>query len=248
MTALVLAPVAPVAAQEKPEKTRDERPAKKRVAKEEKATEDEKRPPPSIYIPPSRGAAKTRVGAATRGPREDYPTLDVLAPDHVGWTFEPQPTLWWYLSGRADTRIDIAVIDDTSTEPLLAVTVSPPLDGGMQSLRLAEHGLHLEMGRSYQWFVALVPDPDRRSNDVIASGAIERRERGDELGRELASADASRSYAVLAKHGMWYDALDALSDRIAANPADPELRAARASLLEEVGLEAAAQSDRAAAP
>jgi hypothetical protein len=239
---------APVAAEEESEKSREERRAEKRVAAEEKATDDRKRPAPSIYIPPSRGAAKTRVGAATRGPREDYPKLDVLAPDHVGWTFEEQPTLWWYLSGRADTRIDIAVIDDTSTEPLLLVTVSPPLDGGMQSLRLAEHGLRLEPGRTYQWFVALVPDPARRSNDVIASGAIERREMDDDLGRELASADASRSYAVLAKYGMWYDALDVLSDHIAADPADPELRAARASLLEEVGLEAAAQSDRAAAP
>jgi hypothetical protein len=125
----------------------------------------------------------------------------VLAPDHVGWTFEEQPTLWWYLSGRADARIDIAVIDDTSTEPLLAVTVSPPLEGGMRSLHLAEHGLRLEPGRTYQWFVTLVSDPARRSNDVIAS-----------------------------------------------DPADPELRAARATLLEEVGLEAAARSDRAAAP
>ena len=47
----------------------------------------------------------------------------------------------------------------------------------------------------------------------------------------------------------WYDALTALSEEIAADPANRELRDERASLLEQVGLVGLAQRERdAAAP
>ena len=39
-------------------------------------------------------------------------------------------------------------------------------------MRLRDYGMSLEAGETYQWLVALVPDPIRRSNDVIVGGAI----------------------------------------------------------------------------
>ncbi len=201
-----------------------------------------------IYIPPNRGAKKVRVGASTRGARLTLPVIHALAPDDpVGLTTQAQPVLAWYLSEEVDSRIEIeiALIDDSSVEPVLELTVEPPVAPGIQTLRLGDHGLSLEKGQVYRWFVALVPDPEQRSNDVITSGAIERVDRDPALERELASVDASEAYRVLARRGIWYDAFAAVSERIRANPQDPEPRVARAQLLEEVGLESAAALDRA---
>src|SRR4051794_27821202 len=39
-----------------------------------------------VYQPPMRGAPSGRVGGGTRGAAGGMPTLDVLAPDHVGLT------------------------------------------------------------------------------------------------------------------------------------------------------------------
>ena len=69
----------------------------------------------------------------------------------------------------------------------------------MQRLRLAEHGVRLAPGVQYRWFVALIPDADNRSQDVIASGSIQRIEPPAALQAQLAQtgkADAPFIYAA----------------------------------------------------
>ena len=213
---------------------------------QEKGEEARTREPLPVFSPPGRGTTRIRVGAATRGEREDHPALDALAPDHVAFTTEAQPELCWYLSAATDTRIDISLIDDRSSEPLLELTVPAGLEPGVQVLRLADHGVFLETGRVYQWFVALVPDPERRSSDVIASGAVERIQLEPELSRALAATVAGDDWRVYAGHGVWYDALARLSARISEDPRDRELRSLRIQLFEQVDLPQAAAHDRRA--
>jgi hypothetical protein len=242
--ALTLATAWPVAAEETNAREGSEKKdAEAEPTEDQEITRQESKPLP-IYIPSSRGATKTRVGAATRGQRTDFPALDALAPDHVGITSQAQPTLCWHLAAESNTRIDVTLIDDKSVKPMLELTLSAPVQAGVRTLRLPDHGLRLEPDKVYQWFVALVPDPQRRSNDIIASGAIERRDPPEALRRELAATDPSRAYEVLARHGVWYDAIAGLSDQIKADPENGNLRAARAALLEQIGLERAAERER----
>jgi hypothetical protein len=244
LLALVFALLPVAASQQTPpeERAEPERPEEPREAKEEQ--EEEAARPAPVYVPPARGAAEVRVGAATRGERRDLPGLVALAPDHVALTAEAQPTLCWFLSAETDTRIDIALIDDRSVEPLLEFTVRAGVEPGIHTLRLADHGIRLEKGQVYQWFVALVPDPERRSNDVIASGAIERVDLDPELARALAAAPAQDAWRAFASHGIWYDGFAALSERIRADPGNRALRSLRVGLLEEVDLRRAAAHDR----
>ena len=106
---------------------------------------------------------------------------------------------------------------------------------GIQSVRLADHGVKLEPGVSYQWLVKLVPRPDDRSYDRIVGGGVERVEASTELAAVLADPEASRAHE-LAKGGIWYDAIDALSTEIEANPGDATLWNQRTALFEQVGL------------
>jgi len=161
----------------------------------------------------------------------------VLAPaDHVGLTIDEQPSLYWYLSGAVTCPIAVTLIDEQTVQPLLEITLSPPVSPGVQRLRLADHNLHLLPGVHYKWSVALVPDPNERSKDLITGTAIERIEPTDPLRAQLAQADTATLPTLYAEAGLWYDALTALSDLIEGAPDDAVLRQQRTSLLGQVGL------------
>jgi hypothetical protein len=99
----------------------------------------------------------------------------------------------------------------------------------------------------YQWFVALVRDPGRRSKDSVAGGGIERVAPSPELEARLASADDRDSYRILAQSGIWYDAVDRLSRQIETDEV-ASLREERAALLSQVGLDKVASLERARTP
>src|SRR5207247_233074 len=95
-------------------------------------------------------------------------------------------------------------------------------------------------GVEYEWVVAMVVDPDSRSQDVLASGYIQRVEPSPALAAKLATAVKSELPAIYAEEGNWYDALDALSNLIEARPDNKDFQIQRASLLQQVGLTNAA--------
>ena len=200
-----------------------------------------------VFVPPNRGAPKTRVGGATRGARPPgLASLDALVPEDGGLTLEAQPVLYWYLSEATNGRIDLTIVDEASVAPLLETTIEGPLTSGVHPIRLADHGVSLAPGVDYQWFVALVPDAAKRSSDVIAGGGIARMETPEALREKLARATGSARVNALAEAGIWYDALAATSREIEKSPGDAQARDARAALLEQVGLAEIARHERAA--
>lgn len=194
-----------------------------------------------VYVPPSRGATRMRSGGGTGGPA-GAPTLSVLAPDHVGVTQRAEPVFAWFVSEATDARIEFTVIDLDLVEPVIEVVLPGPFAAGVQLVRLADHGVSLEVGKSYDWSVALLIDPENRDLDVVAGGAIRREAAMPEIASRIAAGITS--YRALAEAGVWYDAIADLSLTIAARPEDTGLRAERAALLEQVGLAAAAAFER----
>jgi hypothetical protein len=169
--------------------------------------------------------------------------LSVLAPDHTGLTVQEQPTLYWYLSRQTTHPVLFTVIEIDSMKTVLEVRLPPPSRPGVQAIRLSDHGLHLTSGVQYQWFVAIMVEPDRRSKDIMAGGMIERTPLSNELSSKLAGVGRSHHAALYAEAGLWYDAVEAISEEIVAVPNDPGLRKQRASLLEQVGLPEIATGD-----
>jgi hypothetical protein len=162
-----------------------------------------------------------------------------LAPDHPGRTTEAQPALYWFMSRPSGRDIEVTVIEASAVKPLLEKKLPAPSQAGVQRIDLAEHGVTLETGKTYQWFVSLVLDPQARSRDIVAGGVIER----VAAPPGLDAADRSRAQA-LAQHGLWYDALNAISRQIADSPGDDRLRKHRAALLDQIGLTEVARLER----
>ena len=189
-----------------------------------------------VYKPPLRGAPVGRVGGGTRGVGSELPVLAALVPEHVGLTAQEQPSLYWYLSKLTNCFVEFTLIDDQSIQPLLEKRIGPPVQAGVHCIRLADYGIRLSTGKQYRWFVALVPDPEHRSKDIIAGGGIERIELPEILLTKLTRAGKGEVPYIYAEGGIWYEALSAISDLIDSTPDNADLRKKRASLLEQVGL------------
>src|SRR5206468_516125 len=112
----------------------------------------------AVYVPPPRGSVGARTGGGTRG-RAEAPRIAVLAPDHVGLTTRARPALTWYLSAETSAPAELTLIADDAVEPLFVKRLPSPLRAGIHVVDLAQYGVQLDEGITYNWYVALVLDP-----------------------------------------------------------------------------------------
>jgi len=199
-----------------------------------------------MFKPTNLGAPMTRLGGATRSATGSVPRTEALVPESAGHTLQAQPVLYWYLADQTDDRIDFALIGVDPINPMLEVSLEGPFEPGIQRIRLADHGVTLQPGLDYQWFVRVVPNPEQRLYDRVVGGGIQRVEASAELNAKLAAAQPAATHYALAEAGIWYDAIDQLSKQISADRNNRQLREQRAALLEQVGLREAAAFDRGA--
>ena len=188
-----------------------------------------------VYKLPTRGAPAGRVGGGTRGDKNVF-VLSVLAPDHSGFTTSEQPALYWFISNSTSMPVELTLIDSKSIKPILETRLPAPVKEGIQQVRLSDYKVQLKQGEAYRWFVAVVPDAERRSKDILAGGAIERVEMAQDLKAKLAQSAKDEAPFIYAEAGLWYDALQSISDLIDASPQNAELRRQRSALLTQVGL------------
>ncbi len=208
-------------------------------AAEESAGDNDaaKRTDMPVFKPTNVGAPIARLGGATRSTTGTVPRTEALVPEVAGHTLQAQPVLYWYLAGKTDDRIDFALIGVDPINPILETTLEGPFEPGIQRIRLADHDVKLQPDLDYQWFVRVIPNPDQRLYDRVVGGGIQRLEASAELDAKLAAAQQGDFHYVLAEAGIWYDALDSLSQQIEAAPENEYLRAQRAALFDQVGLE-----------
>jgi hypothetical protein len=190
-----------------------------------------------VYVPPRRGAPLARVGGGTRGSGNHLPFVSVITPEDTGLTSTPGPVLYWYLSEDMQTRFEFALIDENGIDPMLELTSDEKLLAGLNSVDLAQQGITLEPGVSYQWSVALVDDSGKRSGDIVSSGMIEYVALAPEQQAELANSSAGEAVRFFAREGYWYDAFSAISMLIDKDPSNRGLRRQRSALLEQIGLD-----------
>jgi hypothetical protein len=229
------------AANEKDGDRSPSRPVKSEKTEKAEVAPVESAPPGlPVYVPPKRGKPRARIGGGVRGVDHMWPSLFTLVPDHVGQTSSAQPSLFWYVDSLPEPDIEIVftLMEEEGIEPLIETPLPRPAHAGIQRLDLAAFGAKLEAGRSYEWFVALVVDPEQRGRDIVTAGWIDR----VEAPGGLAAASGTPSVEAYAENGLWYDALAAAADAVRAAPEDPKALRTRDTLLLQVGLGAAASS------
>ncbi len=197
-----------------------------------------------LYRPPLRGAPVGRIAGGTRGISDEYPALlCVLSPDHTGLTVQEQPAFYWFISEIVKHPIEFTLIEDQSIEPIIEKRIVSPEQPGIQCIRLRDYGVRLRQGILYKWFVALVPDSNRRSKDFLAWGEVRRVELSEELHKNLSNVADEKIPFIYAQAGLWYDAFSEISRLIESTPNDSTLRKQRAFLLEQIELQEIARHE-----
>lgn len=199
-----------------------------------------------IYKPRKGSTLHGRVDGGFRGGVEGEPVLHVLAPaDHVGETLKKAPALYWYVSQPTALPVEFTLENSLQPKPLLITQLKPPTCSGIQMVRLSDFNQVLEEEIQYRWHISLVVDAESRSKDIHAMGFIERVPftRAIFEGR-TGCKDSLDVFCLYVTAGLWYDAVQVISDLIMAYPKDRVLRLMRASLLEQVGLTDVAEWDK----
>jgi len=193
-----------------------------------------------VYKLPSVGKPRKRIGGGRRGLEGELPKIYTLVPDHVGLTISASPNLYWYLSESAVGRIrfELTLIDHEEIEPVFDIAIDEPSKPGLQKISLAKYGVELDVGREYQWFVALVPNDDHRSEDRVSSGWVERVAEPEGFQAKLMAADANGRCDLFAEEGLWYDMLRASTELVLSHPDEPNYMQQHEMLLNLAGLPA----------
>ena len=122
------------------------------------------------YKPPAgAGNIPTRVSGGARGGGADTSLL-ALVPEHAALTTHAQPSLFWFQSKPAKAKLELALVEPKKAKPVLALTSGTANQVGIHRIKLANHKIELQPDVLYEWTVAIVPDVDNRSKDVIAKG------------------------------------------------------------------------------
>ena len=107
------------------------------------------------------------------------------------------------------------------------------MDAGFHRIRLAKHNIELAL-ENYEWnVIAKFEDIP----EVVAQGFIQRIKEPVDLSIELSRADKSNFPAIYAKFGMFYEALEAISDLVDSDSDNVHYRRERLKLLSQVALQ-----------
>jgi hypothetical protein len=188
------------------------------------------------YKPVVSGAPTRRVGGGTRGgntPATASITIAVLTPEETGKTINSSPKLYWAIYSKKAQKITFSLSDPSKTEPILE-KVLPEVTEGIHSFDLAAESIKLSKEVEYEWSVTVMNE-DNSLSDKYSSGSIVYVNKPTTLEKELKGNNTPAF--VYAKQGLWYDALQSLSESIDHNTANAaNLRQQRAALLTQVGL------------
>ncbi|CAK0749939.1 exported hypothetical protein [Gammaproteobacteria bacterium] len=188
------------------------------------------------FTPPDRGAPSRRIGGGSRGDKTQL-LMAALVPPQTGQTAQAQPTLYWFISRAVNTPMDFAVTIPGEETPLVESRLAGPTKPGIQSIDLAKLGVKLKPGIEYQWSVSLVNNESQRSADTFVAGALVRTADGNGNPVLCGKPEQMPQAAAYASQGLWYDALQCLS-QLAEKGKRPEYRAKQASLLAQGDLKA----------
>ena len=198
---------------------------------------------PLIYTPRGNDVRSIRRSGISRSSLQ-LPSLYALAPGHTGCTISEQPTLYWYQSYPCSAQFELTIIGKDKTKPVFRKIFDSADWSGIQKLELGDHRITLSKKIQYTWTVSIVPDPDHRSKDMIANGIIERIDPPGSLASSLVRKSQEDLVYILSEKGIWYDALEKITQLIESHPTKSEFRELRAELLDQVGLSEVAEYDR----
>jgi Domain of Unknown Function (DUF928) len=204
-----------------------------------------------LFIPPPTDKKPTKTsGAGSRGGKcmqaspvetsaspsvkalAKLPFMALMPVSNSGLTSVEHPSFWIYVPETSAKRM-ILSLRENGLKPHSQTFFNIPETPGVMSLSLPQSAPALEVGKTYQWAVALICAEKPSPNDPAIVSWISR----------IASAPPTQpnpleQAAIYGKQGIWFDALAALGQARRSQPNQSELQATWADFLTSAGLQA----------
>lgn len=193
-------------------------------------------PPSGRRVGDSRGGA-TRPTAVKCSQDAAYrPSMTPLLPDSKqGLTNMRHPTFWVYVPPTSAPQIHFTLKDENNRgiyQSLIPITKT----GEIISINLPEDGPPLDVGKTYQWSVALLCQPTQTDIPIVG-GKIELVEPDSVLRTQLEQKTALEQAASYGQAGIWYDMVNNLAQLRKTQPNNSTITTNWIQLLNSVGLE-----------
>jgi hypothetical protein len=182
-----------------------------------------------IFDPP--GSGEPTTGTANGGSRPtrnacapSTQLIAIAAPPESRFTATAQPTIWVYLPKTKAKTLEFSIFD-AQQNGVYQTEIAIANRSGLISIPLPPL-----TPQQHSWTVALVCNPEERTNDWIVSGWIEPRLLNASLQQQLQQANPIEQIELYAKAGFWYDAVHAYLTLRQAQPNHPQLAELRRTL------------------
>ena len=181
-----------------------------------------------LFQPPSEDQQpESTEGAASRQNGQCFPNflpiqqqeesgdrlnITAIVPDsNYGLTVAPRPTFWVYLPKTSAQQV-ILSIKEEGIKPHWQQSLSLTGEAGIMGIKLSDDAPSLEIGKNYQWAVILVCGRRPNPNDPVVAAWIKRVDESQVIDSQLPAKTMLEKAAWYAKKGIWYEALDILSE------------------------------------
>ena len=180
-------------------------------------------PPPDTGTPTGRSTPGT-TRPETTCPSVNLPLTALMANNGSDLTHVAYPTLWFYVPYTAAqvSRLEFLLLNRQETETVYqtVIQLQENRPGIIKVTVPPQPQFALEPEQTYRWYLNLDCQPDRTTEpDLVVDGWMRRRLPSPNLqARVLATPE--RAHLIYQEEGLWYDAIDHLAQRSAAQPRD----------------------------
>lgn len=190
-------------------------------------------PSPNTGGVPSQGPTR---GGCTIKDQKNKDLIPLLPQTKIGRTVSDYPTLFFYLP-KTEAKLAEFTLQDDKGKQIYQTTLNINNSSGVMGVSIPTNKnlSPLQIGKNYNWSIALICDDKDRSADVFEKGIVRRVEVSADRS-QLQKADPRQKAVIYAQNGIWQDALSTLVAARRANPNDPDLAADWKILLDSVNL------------
>jgi hypothetical protein len=191
------------------------------------------------------GLPGRRVGGGTRSDMfvSENPLVALVPENNQGLTASATPTFFFYVPQTEKPQMVEFVLVDENERQIYQTEFTSNGKSGVVGITIPgnEPTKILEVGKTYRWYFAMIPDRKNRSSDIYVTGSIKRVAVNQDLENKLiqgASLDLADRYQT---NNLWYDAIATLAELRRSRPSDTVVATRWQQLLNSVNLQKLAQ-------
>ena len=200
------------------------------------------------FNPPAGDQPKISQGAATRITRNcinplansQLPPVPIIPVATQSLTIASHPTVLAYLPKTSAQKVLFSWQTENNQDHY-QIILSLDNEAGIISLTLPEDAPPLEVGKNYQWALAIMCDGQLHPDSPIIQGQIRRVALESTIRDRLETANPLETATIYGEAGIWYETIATLAKLKTAQPEDQNLASNWKYLLTSVGLEKISQ-------